>query len=1000
MPPSPEYLSHLNPRQKEAVLATEGPVSVLAGAGSGKTSVLTTRIYHLIRLGIPADKILAVTFTNKAAREMRERLTHRLPDSPLPFVATFHGLGRELLQTYGSAMGIPRYFTIFDRDDSKSAIREALKALDIDPKEVPPAGILGRISKAKSEGISLQEFRDKHSRESFKSRIVAEVWIRYEDKLKKEKALDFDDLIVLPVKLLREHDDVRERVRERFSHLHVDEFQDTNELQGELTKLIAGSRQNIFVVGDIDQCLVKGTKITMANGSLKNIEEVQRGDEVCSNYGNGDLRSARVTETFSSTAKKIVRITTETGKEVSSTFEHTHFAGYVLGKTPQQFYTYLMHKRGYGWRIGVSQTYTNSQRTSMIGFQQRCNQEHGDEVWVIGTFANSQDARVAEYRFSLTYGIPTIPFVARKGKNTGGYVHDQDSIDAIYKDVDTDTAAHHLLNDQQLHSEYPHHRAQATRSNRRNVVITLCGDHRGKTPMHRISIVEGKNILLAASFSVRPAKIGTSSWRYESAYSNFKALREKIDELTQLFPHARIVETARLGTMKGQRTSLPFMPAASVRPGMAMFTAEGEYDVVRSVEIIDSPTSVYDLNIENTHNFIANELTTHNSIYTWRGATIDNLLKFEDTYPTAKHVVLDHNYRSTKTIVDAANMIIEKNRNRKDKHAVTDNAQGDKITIHPAGNAEQEAAWVAREAKRCITKGTAPEQVAVLYRTNAQSRALEEAFLHSGVPYKLLGTRFYDRKEVKDVLSWIRLALDPGRETDRMRAVQSPSRGIGKVTLGKILAGKRDELRAGDKLKVDSFEALVQSLGEAAQTAMPSAFVKLVIERSGLESALLKGGEEGQERLENARELGALASRYDGVPGLEGICAFLADAALAGDQDEMDRSEGKTGVTLMTVHAAKGLEFDVVFVTGLEEGLFPHEGMGTDENRDEEEERRLFYVAVTRAKKRLILTLARIRRIYGTDYMSEPSSFLRDIDPLLINYDEADEYGAENIIEI
>jgi DNA helicase II / ATP-dependent DNA helicase PcrA len=636
----PEYLSHLNPQQKEAVLATDGPVSVLAGAGSGKTSVLTTRIYHLIRLGVAPEKILAVTFTNKAAREMRERLTHKLPESTLPFVATFHGLGRELLQTYGAAMGIPRYFTIFDRDDSKRAIREALKALDVDPKEVPPGAILARISKAKSDGISLQEFRDKHSRESFRSRIVSEAWIRYEDTLKKEKSLDFDDLIVLPVKLLREHEDVRAKVQERFSHLHVDEFQDTNELQASLARLIAGSTQNIFVVGDIDQ-----------------------------------------------------------------------------------------------------------------------------------------------------------------------------------------------------------------------------------------------------------------------------------------------------------------------------------------------------------------------SIYTWRGATIDSLLKFEDTYPTAKHIVLEHNYRSTKTIVDAANMVIERNRNRKEKHAVTDNAQGDRITIHPAGTAEQEGLWIAQEAKRCIQKGIPEEEIAVLYRTNAQSRALEEAFLHAGVSYKLLGTRFYDRKEVKDLLAWIRLALDPGREVDRMRAVQAPSRGIGKVTLGKILAGKYAELRAADKTKVDSFNAVVQSLGDAAQTSTPSSFVKLVIEKSGLESALLKEGEEGQERIENARELGTLASRYDAAPGLEGISMFLADVALAGDQDELDRKEGKMGVTLMTVHAAKGLEFDVVFVTGLEEGLFPHEGMGGDEDRDEEEERRLFYVAVTRAKKRLILTLARVRRIYGTDYMSEPSSFLRDIDPLLINYDEADEYGAENIIE-
>jgi DNA helicase-2/ATP-dependent DNA helicase PcrA len=640
-----EYIAHLNPRQKEAVLATEGPVSVLAGAGSGKTAVLTTRIYHLIRQGVPADRILAVTFTNKAAREMRERLQMRLPDSPLPFVATFHGLGRELLQAYGAKIGVPRYFSIFDRDDSKSAIRESLKALDVDPKEVPPAAILARISKAKSEGQTLNAFREKHGRESFRSRITADAWTRYEETLKKEKALDFDDLIVLPMHLLRDHEDIRTRVQDRFHYLHIDEYQDTNELQGKLAHYIAGDRQNIFVVGDIDQ-----------------------------------------------------------------------------------------------------------------------------------------------------------------------------------------------------------------------------------------------------------------------------------------------------------------------------------------------------------------------SIYTWRGATIDNLLKFEETYPGAKHVVLEHNYRSTKTIVEAANQVIERNKNRKEKHAITDNADGERITIHPATTAEAEALWIARESRRLIERGTKHEEIAVLFRTNFQSRALEEAFLACGIPYRLLGTRFFDRKEVKDVLSWIRLALDPEREADRMRAVQSPPRGIGKVTLGKILAGKRDTLRAADRAKVDSFEAVVSGLRELAETALPSVFVRLVIEKSGMESALLKDGEEGQERLENVKELATLASRHDELPGMEGIAAFLADAALAGDQDEMDRPEGdrkekKPGVTLMTVHAAKGLEFDAVFVTGLEEGLFPHEGMGGDEDRDEEEERRLFYVAVTRAKKRLFLTLARIRRIYGTDFMSEPSQFIRDIDPDLTHFVDAGAFGPEAIIE-
>lgn len=636
---SMQHLEGLNDAQREAVLAVNGPVSVLAGAGSGKTRVLTTRIYHLIKEGVPADKILAVTFTNKAAREMKERLAHRLGDSPLPFVATFHGLGREILQRYGTRIGIPRYFTIFDRDDSKAAIRQVLKEMDIDPKEMNPNFVLSRISKEKGEGSTPAAFREKYAQKSFQSRVIAEVWPRYEAIVRKEKALDFDDLISLPVHLLRDHEDIRSAAQELFTHIHVDEFQDTNELQGKLVTMLTQPQNNVFVVGDIDQC-----------------------------------------------------------------------------------------------------------------------------------------------------------------------------------------------------------------------------------------------------------------------------------------------------------------------------------------------------------------------IYTWRGATIENLLEFEEQYENAKTIILAHNYRSTKTIVAAGNQIIEKNQNRKDKRAITDNPDGEPIRLHVARNAESEARWIAREARKAMREGVPPEEIAVLFRTNFQSRALEEAFLSEGLPYKVLGTRFLDRKEVKDVLAWVRLALDPEREVDRIRAVQAPTRGIGKVTLGKLIDGRRDELKPSERTKVAAFEAIVSELNDLSKIAIPSEFVKLVIEKSGVADALKKGGEEDMERLENAKELATLASRYDGMPGEEGICAFLAESALAGDQDELD-APGKNGVTLMTVHAAKGLEFDTVFVTGMEEGLFPHEAR-EGEKRDEEEERRLFYVAVTRAKRRLALTLATVRRIYGTDFVSEPSSFIRDIDDSLLQFTEGDELYGERTIYI
>ncbi len=1001
------YLEGLNDAQKRAVLAKDGPISVLAGAGSGKTRVLTTRIYHLVREGVPADQILAVTFTNKAAREMRGRVRAMLGDeTTTPFIATFHGLGRELLEKYGKAIGIPRFFSVYDRDDSEKAIAVALKALDVETKELSPRAVLGRISRAKGEGMRASEFYEKHARTGFGGRIVAEVWLRYEKALAAEKALDFDDLIALPVRLLQEHADVRALAQDRWRYLHIDEYQDTNALQGKLANMLAAKHKNLFVVGDIDQCLVAGTEIALPEGLKQSIEKIKKGDTVLSNYGSGDMRPARVTRVFSKKVSgELIRITTQNGRVLTSTAEHMHFAGYRLGLTPQMFFTYLMHKRGRGWRLGVSQTYTKGQCEPMIGFQQRCNQEHGDAVWIVGTHKTSQEARILEYQLSLSYGIPTLPFVARKG-SIGGYVHDQVVLDRIFASFDTEQGAQRLLKVQGLLKEYPHHRARATRSDRRNIVVALCGEHRGKTPLHRISMVgsdvEGKKLLQAAGFSVRSAKKGSLSWRFETAYKEYGALLDMIRHLQDIFSDAYLVRTARLGGKKARLrdgNSLPFLPSASVRPGMALFDEEGGFDVVK--EIVRVPVkneSVYDLDIEYTHNFIANGIVTHNCIYTWRGASVENLLEFDKKYPESQTIILERNYRSTKNLVDAANSVIEKNKNRKEKYSTTEQAAGEPIVVHMARSAEDEARWIALKIRELMKSGTKPEEVAVLFRTNFQSRALEEGLLRAGVPYKLLGTHFFSRKEVKDTLAWIRLAMEPSREVDKLRAAASPPRGIGKVTLGKLAAGQRALLRAGELSKVEQFELVITELSQAAAFLTPSAFVRLVIEKSGMRRALFEeGSAEDRERFENVEEIASVAARHDHIPGKEGIAAFLAESALAGDQDEMDHPSTrsgqvaeKTGVTLMTVHAAKGLEFNTVFVSGMEEGLFPHQGMGNEKDRDEEEERRLFYVAMTRAKERLFLTLARIRKIYGIDTAAEPSSFLADIDSALMLYDETE----------
>jgi DNA helicase-2/ATP-dependent DNA helicase PcrA len=367
------------------------------------------------------------------------------------------------------------------------------------------------------------------------------------------------------------------------------------------------------------------------------------------------------------------------------------------------------------------------------------------------------------------------------------------------------------------------------------------------------------------------------------------------------------------------------------------------------------------------------------TIYSWRGATIDNILNFERAYPGATVVLLEQNYRSTKTILEASNTIIKKNAQRVEKNLFTENAMGERIALAALSDEMAEAYFVAQKAQSLIESGTAPKSVAVLYRANFQSRALEEAFLALNIPYQVLGVRFFERKEVKDVLSYIRAALNPESMSDIVRIVNTPPRGIGKVTALKFIEGKK--LGGTFKEKTDSFKELLGKIAETARTQPPSKTVKHVLTESGLEKEFSNGGEDDLERLENIRELATLATRYDTLSPEEGILALLEDAALATDQDEL--KEERDAVRLMTVHAAKGLEFDYVFITGLEEGLFPHTGM-SGEDRDEEEERRLFYVALTRARKKLFLTLALERTLFGSREITIPSQFITDIDESLL----------------
>jgi DNA helicase II / ATP-dependent DNA helicase PcrA len=622
------HLTGLNPAQKEAVLKTKGPLLVLAGAGSGKTRVITHRMVELILRGVAPHNILAVTFTNKAATEMRERVMRLIETYPgtataghdsRPTVTTFHALGVRILREHHETLHLPRHFVIYDKSDSTRAIKKALEEAGYNPKQFEPRKIGGIISRAKGDALSRSVFAQEAT--GYVESVAAEVWERYERILTQEKALDFDDLLLKTLVLLREYPVIREVLTRRFLYIHVDEYQDTNRVQFEIVKLLAGEAQNICVVGDVDQ-----------------------------------------------------------------------------------------------------------------------------------------------------------------------------------------------------------------------------------------------------------------------------------------------------------------------------------------------------------------------NIYSWRGADIKNVLQFERNFPGATTVFLEENYRSTQTIISASNQIIAKNKNRIPKTVFTNNSEGEKITLFAAHSGADEAEYVVMTAKKMIAEGASPSSIAVLYRTNFQSRVLEEAFLNFNVPYQLLGTKFFERKEVKDILSFLRLAQNPQSTGDLARIANVPTRGIGKVTMLKMVEGNIGDITGIAREKIDRFYTMIEDITNCARTQNTSATIAFTIKRTGYEADLRKSGtEEDLERLENLRELVSLATMYDALPPQEGIEALMENAALQSDQDELKSKEEKDAVRLMTVHAAKGLEFAYVFITGMEEGLFPHERL--DERAvDHEEERRLFYVALTRAQKKVYLTYAHTRTIFGAQTVNVPSSFLNDID--------------------
>ncbi|MFH1088584.1 MAG: UvrD-helicase domain-containing protein [Patescibacteria group bacterium] len=632
-----DLLDKLNPEQIKAVKTTEGPILILAGAGSGKTKTLTSRVAYLIQTKkANPSEILAVTFTNKAAGEMKQRIMHllRLKSDRAFHISTFHSLCSRILRAEIQHLGRKQNFTILDTNDQITAIKQVMRELDIDLQQYAPAAILSFISSAKNELIEAENYSEM-AYGNFQ-KIVAKIYPRYQEILHNNNSLDFDDLLMLAVKLFKNNKGVLKKYQDKFKYVLVDEYQDTNTSQYQLIKMLVAKHKNIFVVGD--------------------------------------------------------------------------------------------------------------------------------------------------------------------------------------------------------------------------------------------------------------------DWQ---------------------------------------------------------------------------------------------------SIYSWRGANYRNILNFHKDYPKAKTIKLEENYRSTQTILNAAAAVIASNKHRSDKTLWTNRGKGEKITIKQAFNEQQEGEWVIHEIlrQRSLNPRAEFNDFVILYRTNAQSRVLEEAFLRHNLPYRIIGgTRFYDRKEIKDVLAFLRIIANPADNLSLKRIINLPPRGVGEKTWQELVKHANNQnlpiseilldAPVGSKAKLE-LSKLGGIIANARNTKINlGKLFDLLIDKTGYLKWLDDKTIEGETRIENVKELKSVIEKYNILDIEISLPTFLEEVSLVQDIDQYDNNEN--AVNLMTLHSAKGLEFDYVFVVGMEENLFPHSRSILDES-ELEEERRLCYVGMTRTKQQLYLSHTIERTIYGSTSTSTPSRFIDDIPKELIN---------------
>ena len=949
-------LAGLNEPQRDAVLHDSGPVLIFAGAGSGKTNALTKRIAYLIRERyVRPYNILAVTFTNKAAAGMKERIASLVGDAAMRdlWAGTFHSLCARCLRERGTLIGLDKNFVIYDDGDQISLMKETVRELSMDDKQFAPRAVLSLISKAKETLQTPEDILNDFSASPFE-RAVGKAYQLYQSKLTLSNALDFDDLIMKTVQLLRESDKAREHYQNRFHFVHCDEFQDVNDSQYQLLTLFAGKYKNICVVGDDDQCVVEGTPILTPSGYVP-VEQIKEGDTVLAACGGPHLAPAAVEKVMvNDYAGPVRHIQTEQGAAVRVTPNHVMFAG---TKWPAPDGVYERQEMCYDGQSddwipcsSVSFIMQPGKETAQPTFHVLASKRGGPgPAEETAAFDDYDEAWAFAKRMQSKYDLERVTMRARFG---GKFPR---SLRA------------------ELLSEWnwvPVVGAAPPAPNSGGV-----GTHpaaSGGPPE-----TGGRGVLDAAVASISDRAMN---------YPSEKPAADRPGDEGQTGPVPWTVGEA-------SQTSIS-MPGHT--PGLTITCSQ-----ICAITDEHYTGKVYDLSVAGLRNYVAGGIVVHNSIYAFRGANVQIILNFERDFPDATIIKLEQNYRSTKNILDAAYHVVRNNRGRADKRLWTDKVEGESITLIEAPNEVEEAAAIVGVVREeSVTGDRRYSDFAVLYRANSQSRALEEQFINYRIPYKIVGgVRFYERREIKDLIAYLRVLLNPYDGVSMRRIINVPARAIGTTTVEKVnnFASRSEiafwdacrrvheiDLPARAKNSIQGFVKIVEYLTTKRDTQTVSVLLQNVLDTTAyLEDLKKDKTPEADSRVENVGELLSVAKEFEdraaaaeGEDGDASLGKFLENVSLVSDADSLE--DAANSVTMMTLHAAKGLEFPVVFLTGLEEGIFPHfRAMGSQVEL--EEERRLCYVGITRAQEELFMSYAGSRMLFGNVQRNPVSRFVGEI---------------------